>query len=120
MLNSRFQDLAKTVTAPSPNHHWMPPMPQLLKFLPQLRDTVHPSFHQFLPPPPADDEEDDPYGIVNELNRPTGKALHDYFQDALQDFKEDSTVEEGVETLGLNTMTDKLPGANFTLMAHRM
>lgn len=123
LLTSRFQQLSQILTnlgSPASNHHWMPPAPHLLKFIPQIRDTVHPSLLHFLPAPHTDDDDDDdPYGFGEEFGRPTGQALHDYFQDALQDFKEDSTVEEGVETLGLQAMTDRLPGANFTLMAHR-
>lgn len=73
MLNNRFQELSQLLA--NGHSHWMPPVPQLLKFLPQLRESVHPSLQQFLPPPlDLDDDENDPYGYGEEFGRPTGQA----------------------------------------------
>jgi len=45
--------------------------------------------------------------------------LTELFQDALADFKEDATVEDGLKVLNLESLNDKLPGAAFTLLPHR-
>lgn len=52
--------------------------------------------------------------------RANGCSLNAFFKDSLEDFSEDATVDEGLKILKLNSLQDKLPGANFVLLPHRM
>ncbi|WOO76591.1 putative ATP-dependent helicase [Vanrija pseudolonga] len=52
--------------------------------------------------------------------RPLGQDLNTFLQDSFSDFNEDTTIEEGMKTLGLATLQDKLPGALFSLMPHQV
>lgn len=118
LLRDRFNSLAKAVTNASA---WVPPSLHLLRIVPELRHTVHPSLLQFFPAIAANEDDDaEPFGLREEWNRPTGGALTDYFKDTLEDFQDDTTVDEARKVLGLNATTDRLPGANFTLMAHQI
>ncbi|KLT46105.1 hypothetical protein CC85DRAFT_310121 [Cutaneotrichosporon oleaginosum] len=116
LLRDRLNSLNKVFT----NGTWMPPSLQLLRFIPELRHTVHPSLLPYLPAIPDEGDDLDAFGMREEWNRPTGPALTDYFKDALHDFQDDATVEEASKVLGLDANTERLPGANFTLMAHQV
>lgn len=60
------------------------------------------------------------FGFVVQGDASTDPRLHDFFQSALADFAEDSTIEDGLKTLGLKSKDDKIPGAAFTLMPHQV
>jgi SNF2 family DNA or RNA helicase len=120
LLRDRFNSLSKMITN---TNTWTPPSLQLIRFAPGLRTVAHPALAHLLPSIPDEDDDPDPYssyGLMEEWNRPTGGALTDYFKDSLADFQDDATVEDASKTLGLSVTTERLPGANFTLMPHQI
>ncbi|WVW83354.1 hypothetical protein I302_105373 [Kwoniella bestiolae CBS 10118] len=75
----------------------------------------------------GDDDDDDNmamrdiYGGMQEWDRPrTDEGLHTFFDENLKDFIEDTTVEESLNRLGLNSMDDRLPDLKIKLMAHQI
>lgn len=46
-------------------------------------------------------------------------SLNAFFKDSLDNFAEDATIDEGLKILKLDSLQDKLPGANFVLLPHR-
>nr|XP_019002387.1 uncharacterized protein I203_04868 [Kwoniella mangroviensis CBS 8507]OCF65848.1 hypothetical protein I203_04868 [Kwoniella mangroviensis CBS 8507] len=73
----------------------------------------------------GDDDDDmsmrDIYGRMEEYDRPrTEEGLHSFFDENLKDFIEDTTVEESLNRLGLNSMDDRLPDLKIKLMAHQI
>ncbi|WWD10365.1 hypothetical protein V865_008500 [Kwoniella europaea PYCC6329] len=73
----------------------------------------------------GDDDDDmsmrDIYGRMEEFDRPrTEEGLHSFFDENLKDFIEDTTVEESLNRLGLNSMDDRLPDLKIKLMAHQI
>lgn len=98
---------------------WSPISYDLLKFNADLRGQIHSALAHFLPIVPANEQQDELDWGDNEWDRPQGKALQDFLLESMKSFQEDATVEDGLKTLALTSMKDKLPEANFELMAHR-
>ncbi|WRT66925.1 uncharacterized protein IL334_003890 [Kwoniella shivajii] len=66
-------------------------------------------------------EDDDLYGLGEEYDRPrSDEGLHTFFDENLKDFIEDTTVDESLKRLGLNSATDFLPDLRIKLMAHQI
>ncbi|KAK8869977.1 hypothetical protein IAR55_000547 [Kwoniella newhampshirensis] len=69
------------------------------------------------------DDEDDPFGMASYGygHRPmTNEGLAQFFDENLKDFLEDTTVDESLQALGLNALTDHLPGLVIQLMPHQV
>ncbi|ORY31955.1 SNF2 family N-terminal domain-domain-containing protein [Naematelia encephala] len=62
---------------------------------------------------------DEAYG--EEWDRPrNAQDLRDFFEGAMKDFGEDENVDEALQKLGLQSLNDKIPGLEITLMPHQV
>ncbi|WWD15746.1 hypothetical protein CI109_100168 [Kwoniella shandongensis] len=69
------------------------------------------------------DDEDDPFGYDRfgiRRQQMTNEGLTQFFDENLKDFLEDTTVDESLQTLGLTSLTDHLPGLVIQLMPHQV
>ncbi|WWC69653.1 uncharacterized protein I206_103596 [Kwoniella pini CBS 10737] len=63
----------------------------------------------------------DIYGRYEEWDRPrTDQGLSSFFDENMKDFVEDTTVDDSLKKLGLNSMEDYLPDLRIKLMAHQV
>ncbi|KAL7416498.1 SNF2 family N-terminal domain-containing protein [Mrakia frigida] len=78
--------------------------------------------------PGQDEDEDDfaartgyiPYGGQRPQRNGREVEMKEFFEDSLNDFADNASVNDSLQKLGLDDMKDILPGLNITLMPHQI
>ncbi|OWZ52414.1 hypothetical protein C351_03689 [Cryptococcus neoformans c8] len=67
-----------------------------------------------------DDGPHDPRHEMHDYTHSVAESLTAFFSDNLKDFHADSDVDKGLQKLGLNSLSDFLPGLKIKLMPHQV